>query len=257
MIDGEGDGFAALASGDLKDVDGVVIFTGPEGNLRRVAAVGVEDVPREIAEDDVFPRDKDGGAIVRRFAQFASEPVDFAKAELRIDRQAAANGGGLDGSEGSDIKISETTFLLIDPVIGIGREDELGGTIFCEQDRGQGEGSIEPAAAQLSERTGRFFAMADADNGFHLGGRFSGRGRIGLSVSANANCKSEEKHGEKLFHGEDHNLGSWASQAERGGAQSTSHRDVATPEDGPRRLKPAATGFGREKPRQGGDDILG
>jgi hypothetical protein len=57
--------------------------------------------------------------------------------------------------------------------------------------------------------------MTDADNGFHLRGCLGGRGRIGLSVGANANGKSKEKHGEKSIHGEDLSLGCWASQAER------------------------------------------
>ena len=74
--------------------------------LAELKSRGCEEVSREIAEDDVFPHDKDGRAIVRRFPQLVFETVDLAKAEFGIDRQSAANGGGLDGGQGADIKIS-------------------------------------------------------------------------------------------------------------------------------------------------------
>lgn len=191
VVDGKGDRFPAIASGDLKDEDGVVILTGPGRNLRWVATIGFENVSREIAEDDVFPGDKDGRTVVTRFPQFAFETINLAKAELGIDRQAAANGGGLDGCQGADIKISNTIFLLIDPVGGIRRKNKLGGTIFCKQYRGQGQGAIEAAAGQLSKPSAWFFPVADADNCFHgLCGSFRWKDRIGLSINANANRKS-------------------------------------------------------------------
>ena len=146
MIDCEGNRFPCVTASDFKDEDGVVIFRGPGRNLRWVATIGFDDIFREIAEDDVFPGDKDGSAIVSRFPQFAFETVDLAKAELCIDRQASANGGGLDGGNGADIKISDTIFLLIDPVGGIRSKNKLGRTIFSEQDRGEGQGAIETTA---------------------------------------------------------------------------------------------------------------
>ena len=118
----------------------------------------------------MFPHDEDGRAMIRRFPQLVFEAVDFAKAEFCIDRQAAANGGRLDGGEGAHIKISDTIFLLIDFVGGIGSENELGGTVFSEQHGRQGEGAIEAAAVQLPKRCGRFFTMPDADDDFRLRG---------------------------------------------------------------------------------------
>ena len=106
VVDGEGDGFPSFVSGDLEDVDCVVIFVGPGRNLRWVAAIGLEDVSREIAEDDMFPHDKDGRTIVRGFPQLVLETVDLAKAEFCIDRQTAANGGGLDGGDRANVIVS-------------------------------------------------------------------------------------------------------------------------------------------------------
>jgi len=97
------------------------------------------------------------------------ETVDLAKAEFRIDRQAAANGGRLDGSQGRHKNILNG--LSFDRLCQwIGSENELGGTVF-PSNTAAGRGAIEATAGQLPKRWGRFFAMPDADDAFPLAWR--------------------------------------------------------------------------------------
>ena len=106
MVNGESRRFTGARTGDLHEKNGVVIVVRPGRNPPRVSAVVLEQIFYQVIQLAVFPRDENGGALIIRFCQLAFQTLDVAKAELRVDRQAAADGGRLNGRERADIIIA-------------------------------------------------------------------------------------------------------------------------------------------------------
>lgn len=191
MVNRERHRGVSTGTGDIYEVDAVVIFAGPYGNPGGVAAIVLDDVFDKIVDEDMFPGDEDGGILVRRFFQLGFKAFDLEITKFRVDRKAATNGGGFNGHKRANVIVTGDAIYFFS---WIGGKDELGLAEFFQQNIGQGESAVEAAATELAEAGGGLFAMADANKGFH-GGTGSG-GRIGLS--GNAKGKQKEQH-EKYF----------------------------------------------------------
>src|ERR1700756_1327141 len=110
----------AVLMGDPENKDGIVILLRPRWNLCRIASKRLDHHLGEFVEEEVLPSNEDEGVLVFGFFKFVSESIDLRIAVGGVDRELAADGGGLDGDKRAEIVKLATVRLLR----GIRRKDE-------------------------------------------------------------------------------------------------------------------------------------
>jgi hypothetical protein len=103
VIEGENESVLTVAVRDLENEDRVVIVFCPSGDLRGIDSVELEHQLGEFVEEPVFPRHEDKGLPVGGLFQFGGELANFRIAVGGVDRELAADGGGLDGDKGTEV----------------------------------------------------------------------------------------------------------------------------------------------------------
>lgn len=176
MVDGEGDGCVRAGAKDFYYEDGIIVFPRPGRHLCGIAAVIFDKIFRKIIEQNMFPGDEDGGILVRRFLKFTFKALNLLIAKFSVNGQPAADCGGFNGCKRTNVIVTARINFLG----GIRGKYKLRSAEFFQQHVGQCQSTVKPATSKLAQATGRFFAVPDADEGFH-----GLVGKIGLRAKGN------------------------------------------------------------------------
>ncbi len=100
----------------------------------------------------MFPGDKNGGGLIRRFFQFVFQRFDFPKTKFGVDRQPATDGRRLNRRQRTDVIV----FVAIHFLRGVGREHKLRPAIFGRQHIGQRQRAVEADNSVVPDRRAVF-----------------------------------------------------------------------------------------------------
>ena len=145
----------------------------------------------------MFPGDVDGGVLVGRLLQLLLQLLDLSEAELCVDRQAATNGCRLNRRQGTNI----IELVAIHFLGGIGREHIPRCGILGQQNLGQGQSAIKPAATELPKPARRLSPCRMQTSVSHnrLGG-FRRRNRMVASLNESGSRQTKTKKDQHFFH---------------------------------------------------------
>lgn len=147
---------------DAHHINAVKITARPFWHRGFVAAIVLQKFSRQLIDLLMLPADKHRCigifGLLKGLLQFA----DFVIAKPCIDRHSKMDSSWLDGREWTDIGVRRAAIRLL--LRGVRCKNRIRFAKFLCNDARQFQGTVKPAAIELSQSALRLFSMADEDD---------------------------------------------------------------------------------------------
>ena len=123
------------------------------------------DLIDQLWQIAVGPGGVDRCTVVLVEQQLVCHRLGVISAKVDIDRQPQLDCSRTDGQQRTQVTIGLIVITFLDMTAGVGSEDEIGIAELSGQQRGQGNGSVQPLAIELSEPHSGLFSMTKENQG--------------------------------------------------------------------------------------------